>query len=217
MEKTNIVIPTRNEAKTLPLLLPKLVKYNVIVSDDSDDDSTKLAAIAGGAIYVEGAGDESPSVRKGIQRANGNGYVVVMDADGTHDPYIIPEMEKKLTEGYDLVIGARGKVDAGLANKIVSKMFNVFANIALGLGVSDSTGRFVAATKDTLLGQCMWSGRGEDCIELIYNCRRSNMKICEVYYTHIARRGEGRTQSVTKLFTSVFVRYMKKVWSLRFS
>ncbi len=109
-----IVIPTKEESETISDMIHSLASLQmedvcVLVIDDSEQSSTIDAALASSnfGIRVEakvGAGNESVSVKKAIEMSSDS--VVVIDADGSHDVRIIPEMLRLLKEN-DVVIGSR--------------------------------------------------------------------------------------------------------------
>ena len=122
-----VMLPAYNERGSMAPLLRSISEAfrvvdgpaSVLVVDDGSSDGTAEAASAvarelGLSIEVvvhernRGLGE---ALKTGFRRANevlcGEGVLVGMDADNTHDPSIIPSMLKKLGEGYDVVIASR--------------------------------------------------------------------------------------------------------------
>lgn len=88
------------------------------------------------------------AVKTGVLNAQGE-KVVIIDADGQHDPKNIPEMLRLLDE-YDLVVGAResfGIGRRGFGNYIVSKL----ASYLSGIKIPDLTCGFRAFKKEKML------------------------------------------------------------------
>src|SRR5215210_2597050 len=79
-----------------------------------------------------------------------------MDADGSHDPAVLPDLMGPVVDGSaDLVIGSRyvdggGVVDWPLARRLISRGGSAFARIVLGLSPHDLTGGFKAWRASTL-------------------------------------------------------------------
>jgi len=114
MEKTYLVIPAYNEENRLPEVVKNINKYfplgRVIVVDDGS--KKKIAPYLPKEIYVArhpvnlGKG---MALRTGCELAIklGAKKIVLMDADGQHDPREIPVFVKGLNQHYEVIFGAR--------------------------------------------------------------------------------------------------------------
>ncbi len=109
-----IIVPAYNEEGALPSTLRGIAgvrpAVDVVVVDDGSRDHTADAAAAAGASVLQlpfnlGVG---AAVRTGLHYAASEGYerVVVMDADGQHDPDGVSVLLTALDHA-DLVIGSR--------------------------------------------------------------------------------------------------------------
>ncbi len=112
---TLVVVPAFQEEQALPGTLKELrdvvPDLDVLVVDDGSRDSTaKVAALADVRVarlpFNLGVG---AAVRTGLRYAVDRGYqrVVVVDADGQHDPATIGDLLAGLDAGADMVIGSR--------------------------------------------------------------------------------------------------------------
>ncbi len=116
-----VVVPTRNEAGNVPLLIQRLrnslaeFPFDVLFVDDSDDSTTRVlreATRRDPRISLvhrrpqERAGGLSTAVVAGLARARGR-LACVMDGDLQHPPELIPEMVARAHEGADLVVASR--------------------------------------------------------------------------------------------------------------
>ena len=121
-----VVVPTRNEAGNVPLLIQRLrnslaeLPFDVLFVDDSDDSTTRVlreATRRDPRISLvhrrpqEREGGLSTAVVAGLARARGR-LACVMDGDLQHPPELIPEMVAKAHEGADLVGASRYLSDA---------------------------------------------------------------------------------------------------------
>ena len=123
MEPVQVILPVYNEGPALPALLENLravlseVRHDIVVVDDGSTDGAidALAAQAQADIHIvrhlknRGLGE---AVRTGMGYAiahdqDGLGIVVVMDADNTQPPSLIPTMLEKIAQGHDVVIASR--------------------------------------------------------------------------------------------------------------
>jgi len=115
----SIVVPTFREAESLPSLIDRVALLRdraslelelLIVDDDSRDGTEALIAARSEPwlqLFVrrEDRG-LSQAVLFGLARARGE-TLVVMDADLSHPPEVIPDMLAALRAGADFVLGSR--------------------------------------------------------------------------------------------------------------
>jgi glycosyltransferase involved in cell wall biosynthesis len=143
-----VVLPAKNEAeglrRTLPGLRQCLPDAEIIVVDDgSTDDTAALATSLGvrvlGSPYSMGNG---AAIKRGARAATGD-VIVFMDADGQHDPALIPGLMAKLDEGYDMVVGARdGGGQANVGRGLANAFYNRLASWMTGHRILDLTSGF---------------------------------------------------------------------------
>jgi len=214
MNNVTVILPTKREEETIPVVLPFLRdNYNVIVVDDSDNDLTRQAVEKiGNCVFLQGVGNESPSIKHALETVVKDRtlpfetkYCVIVDCDGSQDFGIIPRMIEELKNGSDLMIGSRYVVggSSGSSNPF-SQAGNIFAKIVLGVETKDLTGRYVAAKPDVLLENCNWLGRGEACIELVFNAEKRGLIIGEVPFIYSARLGGKSKTSIPKYLWTYF-------------
>jgi glycosyltransferase involved in cell wall biosynthesis len=148
MENISIILPAKNEAAALKLLLPELKRTMpnaeiVVVDDGSTDETVDLCrshqvmvishpySIGNGAAIKTGA------------RAATNDILVFMDADGQHKPEDIPRLLEKLSDRYQMVVGARTrKSQAGLHRAAANGFYNWLASWMVDQKVADLTSGF---------------------------------------------------------------------------
>lgn len=153
MHDLSIIIPAFREEKSVGRVVEKIralvdrqgISCEVIVINDGSDDRTGEVALASGARVINhpyniGYG---AALKTGIRNARGK-TIVMMDADGQHDPEDIPVLLKKLDK-YDMVVGARsGKSETKLHRDIANLAYNVFASYVCGYRIQDLTSGFRA-------------------------------------------------------------------------
>jgi dolichol-phosphate mannosyltransferase len=117
--QVSIVVPTFREAESLPLLIDRIallketsgIELELLIVDDDSRDGTE-AVIASRSepwlqLFVRTADRGlSQAVLFGLSRARGE-FLIVMDADLSHPPEVIPEMLAALRAGADFVLGSR--------------------------------------------------------------------------------------------------------------
>lgn len=167
MQPDLIVIPTYNERENVRVLIPELVRVRpsarIWIVDDSSPDGTADAVrdlsrdFPQVALIVrkkkEGLGRAYTDALSRAKKENFRA-VLLMDADGSHDPKYVPEILNKIPE-YGLVVGSRyiqGGNTPGWEKwrRILSSGGNIYARILTGLPVHDLTAGFYAIRKDFL-------------------------------------------------------------------
>lgn len=148
--KVSIILPARNEAKSLDVLLPQILEiadiHEVIVVNDASDDNTvdickKYNVKLINHLYQKGNG---ASIKSGARLATGE-YLIFMDSDGQHHPKYITTLLSELNNGYDMVIGARNKKShASLSRYLANIIYNKLASYMSGHGIKDLTSGYRA-------------------------------------------------------------------------
>ena len=148
-----VILPAYNEEEGISNVIGGIkelhLEYEILVIDDASTDGTaKVASDAGARVirhpYNKGNG---ASIKTGIREAMGD-LVVMMDADGQHNPEDIPSLVKDIGE-YDMVVGARGKGSQGSFHRnAANKIYNIFATYLCGVKILDLTSGFRAVKKD---------------------------------------------------------------------
>lgn len=140
--KVSVIIPTLNEAKNLPLILPHLPHdqiHEVILVDGRSTDGTVAVAkslLPSIKVVLEPRPGKGAAMRAGYQAAEGD-ILVVLDADGSNDPREIPRFIAPLLEGADFVKGSRfapmgGTTDMPRIRKWGNKAFVIMVNTLFG-------------------------------------------------------------------------------------
>ena len=110
--RITVVIPTKDEEGLVGEIVDGVKPYadEILVVDGHSRDRTRdIAGAHGARVVLDGGRGKGDAVRIAIREAAGD-IVVLIDADGSHDPKDIPRLIAPILAGEsDLVIGSRGK------------------------------------------------------------------------------------------------------------
>jgi glycosyltransferase involved in cell wall biosynthesis len=150
-QKISLVIPLLNEEESiLPLIneIRKAIKplnkpYEVIFVDDGSTDNSlktiKDAAKTDNRLkYISFRKNygKSAALQVGFKAATGDA-IITMDADLQDDPHEIPNLLKKLDEGFDLCSGWKKERFDPFVKKFSSRFFNFVTRIISGIKIHD--------------------------------------------------------------------------------
>ena len=153
MKTVSIILPALNEAAALGPVLKKiravltrlegsLLFEILVVNDGSSDDTARIAKENDARVvsHPENLGNGA-AVKSGLRAARGD-YVVLMDADGQHDPEDLLRIITEL-EGYDMVVGARTRGSGtGWHRGLANRAYNFLASYVTGRKIPDLTSGF---------------------------------------------------------------------------
>ena len=149
-----VLLPGYNEEGVIGETVQKIKKlhpdFEVLVVDDGSTDKTMQEAMDAGAAvwphpYNIGNG---AAVKTGIRLARGE-WIVMMDADGQHDPEDISRL-LKYKDRYDMVVGARTKESATSKHRDLANMvYNRFASYVTKFKIKDLTSGFRLVRTET--------------------------------------------------------------------
>lgn len=227
----SIILPAYQEAANLKRILPKLheslkrinEEYEILVVDTMTPmDDTPQVCKDNQVVYINRINGNfyGDAMRTGFQKAQGN-YIVVMDADGSHNPDDIVRFYnciKKTT--CNLVIGSRyckgGYTDNNFVLRFMSWMLNTTYRFLFGLkvkDVSDSFRMYTARELKSLELEC----DNFDIVEEILiklNFMIEGFRVVEVPIS-FSKRAEGQSKRDLWKFIRSYVRTMSKLLRIK--
>lgn len=150
-QKISIVVPLFNEEESIQPLINEIRKaiktlnkpYEVIFVDDgSTDKSLQVIKDAGKTdtrlkyISFRKNYGKSAALQVGFKTATGD-VIITMDADLQDDPFEVPNLLKKLDEGYDLCSGWKKERFDPFIKKYSSRFFNFITRLFSGIKIHD--------------------------------------------------------------------------------
>lgn len=194
------IVPACNEENRISEVLEKIKRYcdNIVVVDDGSKDNTfnvakekkvfvlkHIVNLGKGAALKTGC---DFALRKNAKK------IIVIDADGQHDPDEIPNFLKAL-ENKDVVFGYRTmKKSMPFVFKIGNGFISKVAEMLFGIGINDSQCGYRAFT-DEAYKKIRWKSTGYYVeSEMIVNAGKNHLKYGEVpIKTIYADRYKGTT------------------------
>jgi len=190
--KVMIGIPAYNEDKTIGLVVSEARKYgDVYVVDDGSTDHTSYIAKFSGAYVIRhhknlGYGKALQTIFQ-VARKNNYDVLVVLDADGQHDPTEIPRFLEALNGDVDIVCGVRYYTSEipklrGFTLRILDKI----------VGVEDCQNGFRAYNRKAINNiNITETGMGAS-IQILQQAKQKNLQIklipCQVLYQKPPKR-----------------------------
>ncbi|PZE23062.1 MULTISPECIES: glycosyltransferase family 2 protein [unclassified Curtobacterium] len=219
----SIVIPARNEAKNLALVLPTLppVHEVILVDGDSIDGTaaTAKAVMPDIRVVSQTRRGKGNALACGFAVATGD-VIVMFDADGSADPTEIPRFVEALVAGADVAKGSRFRLGGGSEDitgvrRVGNAGLNVLTNLLLGTDYTDLCYGFNAFRRSVLPhldlpavdaapaadGRMLWGDGFE--IETIINCRIAFADLAVVEVPSVERlriHGESNLNAVSDGF-----------------
>ncbi len=201
----SVIVPTRNEARNLEIVLPAIAAvrptvHEIIVVDGNSTDGTIETAqrvLPWVRVVTQTRKGKGNAMACGFAAATGD-VIVMFDADGSADPSEIPAFVSALVAGADFAKGSRftpggGSDDITLLRKTGNAGLNGVANALFGTNYTDLCYGYNAFWADLLprlelpsieapapVEGMLWGDGFE--IETVLNCRvaAAGMKITEV-------------------------------------
>ena len=154
-EQVTILLPAFNEEKNIGECIKNIKalypQFEILVVDDGSSDQTVKIAMESGANvwphpYNIGNG---AAIKTGLRCARGQ-WIIMMDADGQHDPEDIEKLLQYKNK-YDMVVGARTKESKTSAHRDVANwVYNALASYVTKFKVEDLTSGFRLVKKETV-------------------------------------------------------------------
>ena len=145
-KRVSLIIPTLNEVSNIPHVFSDLPEFidEIVVVDGQSKDGT-IDAIrrirSGVRIIVNKPKGKGAALQTGFNNATGD-LIIMMDADGSHNPKEISQFIEPILNGYDVSKGSRmmkggGSSDITPFRRLGNKIFVTMVNTMYGSDYTD--------------------------------------------------------------------------------
>ncbi|MCZ7403133.1 MAG: glycosyltransferase family 2 protein [Candidatus Methanoperedens sp.] len=205
----SIIIPCMNEEKTIGRCIQKALSTmkqegmegEIIVSDNSTDNSREIAISMGAKVVIPENKGYGNAFLEGFRQSRGK-YFLLADADDTYDLKEMPKFLKPLIAGEaDFIIGTRLKGDIKknampwlhryIGNPVLTKVLNILFKT----NISDAHCGMRAITREAYERLGIKSEGMEFASEMIIEAARKKLRITEVPITYYPRQTPSKLHS----------------------
>jgi len=222
-KRVSIVIPTINEVSNIKYVFPNIPDFidEVIVIDGGSVDGTIdeiLKFRKDVRIIVDKSRGKGVAIRAGLKAATGD-LIIMMDADGSHDPKEIPMLIHPVLNGYDVTKASRllpggGSDDFTPFRRLGNKIFVVMVNTLYRSNYTDLCYGYRAFKREALNKiHCQTDGFEIETEQSIL-IAKSGLKVKEIPSFEAARKyGNSRLHSIRdgwRILTIIISEYFKR-------
>jgi glycosyltransferase involved in cell wall biosynthesis len=226
--RVSITIPAVNEAMNLPRVLPEIpdlpeIVEVILVDGGSTDGTIEVARkhLPDIRVVQQTGRGKSDAVRCGIHAASAE-FVLVMDADGSHDPADIPRFVQFARAGYDLVKGSRylpggGSFDDTRLRRTLVRITDKVANTLWGTRFTDIVFGMFLIRHRCFIDLGLTSNGFAIESQIMARANRHGFKICEIPVIERSRFSGSSHLSIVRdgwfIGSTVFAEFGRRVVS----
>jgi glycosyltransferase involved in cell wall biosynthesis len=217
--KTIVLIPAHNAAHSIGDLVKQITAFgfSAVVVDDGSTDNTIDSAKSAGAIVIKNEKNlgKGAALRNGFKYILGNSdfdAVIIMDADGQHDPVSLNDFVKNAgLTGADMILGNRmdNTKDMPLVRVIVNRFMSGLLSAKLGKKIPDTQCGFRFIKKGLLAKLNLSTSRYEIESEMLIQAARLGGRIESIPIKSIY---SGQTSRINPFIDTLrFIRLMSSI------
>ncbi len=195
-QKVIIIIPTKNEEKSISKVLRGIPKeYKIVVVNKSTDKTKEIANKAGATVIAQKGNGKGNAMKEAVNKVGSiDDIIVFIDGDATYPTNKIKNLVNKIkNENYDIVYGVRKlkyNKNISLSHLIGNDLLKGIAGILYKKTSDLLTGMF-ALKKKKFLELNLKSSGFEIETEIFIKSVKNNFKIGEIevpYYRRIGKQ-----------------------------
>lgn len=194
-----VVILARNESRSIADAVTGARPYahEVVVMDGRSTDGTvEIARAAGATVYQDPGLGKGSAIRLSFELVDAD-IVVMMDADGSHDPADIPSLVLPIVNGEThLCVGSRFSGGSDELSVSVGQLIRTIGNISMNIAINsrwkveltDTLNGFRAVRRDAVRGVGLTENRHTIEQEMVMKMLRHGYRVSNVPAHEYPRR-----------------------------
>lgn len=162
--------------------IPKdLVDEILVVDGGSSDQTARLAYANGYSVVLQRNKGLANAIKQGIEKTTAE-IIIVLDADGSHNPRDITRFLQKIENGFDLVVGSR-YIEGGYSyddtffTRIGNRAINVLCRLIHRIPINDILMGYKAFRRQILESIDITSQHQEFDVEIAIKAKKMEFKI----------------------------------------
>jgi glycosyltransferase involved in cell wall biosynthesis len=178
------LIPGYNESERIRAVIDAARAFlPVVVVDDGSTDETAAIAEAAGATVLRQVPNQGKgaALKRGFRHAMENGFdaVLMLDADGQHDPAEIPKfLHAHATNNSDLIIGYRNFSEMPFKRKVANTVGRASISWAMGQKILDNQSGYRLVSRRLMQATLESDEAGfEFEVDMVVLCIRRGMRL----------------------------------------
>ncbi len=219
-DRITIVIPAKNEEKSIQGIIEKCQKYSneiIVVDGHSTDRTREIAESMNVKVYLDNRKGKGDALRVAISKATKE-IIVFIDSDCSHDPDEIPRLVQPIIEGEaDHVTGSRMRGgsdelhgDIGKFIRMVgSDIITLGINYRFGVRLTDSQNGFRAIKRDVAVSLNLKENITTIEQEMIIKTLHKNHRMAEVAAHEYRRKYGDSNIKVSKVWFRYLYSWIK--------
>jgi glycosyltransferase involved in cell wall biosynthesis len=199
-----LIIPAKNEAISLPVVLKELVKYKlnkIIILDKNDKETINAINNFKCKIIKQKKEGYGAAIIEGIQSSKTR-YVCIFNADGSFNPKYIKKMLNKVQKKYDFVFASRymsrsKSYDDTFLTFLGNKIFSFIGNIFFKIKLSDILYTYILGRRDKFIKLKLKSNDFRLCPEIPIKIKKYGFSYTSI--NNIERKRIGGKKKVNEI------------------
>ena len=184
MKNLTLIIPAKDEARSLPEVLKELKDFKcniIIILEETDIHTIKSIENFKCRIVFQSGRGYGNALREGMKNVETE-YLCIFNADGSFDPNDLTKMLKLCEDDKDFIFASRymnkgGSDDDTILTKIGNFIFSLIGNIFFSLKISDILYTYLLGKTESFKKLNLKSNDFCLCVEMPIEAKKMGMKM----------------------------------------